>query len=212
VSGAAHIIIGTPVVGTDSPLGHVQRVIIDPDARTLTHLAVEPAHFRAGGRLVPTGLVDGVANEIRLRCSHEEFLSLALSDVTEIVGPGNVRVPYEAGAQTPLQIGGVQRGSSDGPVVHKEVSDIVPAGKVEARRNEPVYTTDGMIGSVQRFSVDLVANKVTHVVLAEGLLRGKKLVAIPMAEVTTMEGGIGVRLTRQQVKDLPVADLHQARL
>jgi sporulation protein YlmC with PRC-barrel domain len=86
----------------------------------------------------------------------------------------------------------------------------VPAGEVEAHRNEPIYTTDGMIGSVQGFSVDLAANKVTHVLLAEGLLSGKKLVAIPMAEVTTMEGGIGVGLTRQQVKDLPVADLHQA--
>jgi hypothetical protein len=68
-----------------------------------------------------------------------------------------------------------------------------------------------MIGSVQGFSVDLAANKVTHVLLAEGLPWGKKLVGIPMGEVTTMEGGIGVRLTRQQVKDLPVADLHQAR-
>jgi sporulation protein YlmC with PRC-barrel domain len=210
VSGAAHILIGTPVVGTDSPLGHVQRVIIDPDARTLTHLEVEPAHSRAGGRLVPTGLVDAVANEIRLRCSHEEFLCLLLSDLTEIVGPGNVRFLYDPGAQTPIQIGGLQPGFSDGPVVHKEVTDIVPTGEVEAHRNEPIYTTDGMIGSVQGFSVDLAASKLTHVLLAEGLLWGKKLVAIPMGEVTTMEGGIGVRLTRQQVKDLPVADLHLA--
>jgi hypothetical protein len=185
-------------------------VIIDPDARTLTHLAVEPAHSRAGGRLVPIGLVDAVANEIRLRCSREEFLCLPLSDVTEIVGPGNVRFLYDAGTPTPFPMGGVQRGFSDGLVVHKEVSDIVPAGEVEAHRNEPLYTTDGMIGSVQGFSVDLAANKVTHVLLAEGLPWGKKLVGIPMGEVTTMEGGIGVRLTRQQVKDLPVADLHQA--
>ena len=46
---ATNFIIGTSVVCTDSPCGHLERAVIDPEALTLTHLAVEPAASAARG-------------------------------------------------------------------------------------------------------------------------------------------------------------------
>jgi hypothetical protein len=47
---------------------------------------------------------------------------------------------------------------------------------------------------------------VTHVLLAEGHLWGRKEVAIPASAVTKVENGIWLNLTKKQVEDLPAAD------
>jgi hypothetical protein len=193
MSTAACLIFGTAVLGTDRPCGHVRRVIIDPEARALTHLAVEPTHSHSGGRLVPIDLVDCVDDEIRLRCNSEEFLSLPVADVTEIVGPGGVRLPSEEAAR----------------VFHKEIREIVPSTEVQARPSDPIYATDGPIGFLHGFAVDLADGQLTQVFVSEGLLWGKKLVAVPIGEVTTLDGGIAVKLTRRQVKDLPLVDIRK---
>ena len=36
--------IGTAVSGSDGPIGKLTRVVVDPIARVVTHLMVEPAH------------------------------------------------------------------------------------------------------------------------------------------------------------------------
>ena len=41
--------------------GEVSRMIVDPAARTVTHLVIEPTHRREPGRLVPFRLVDTTA-------------------------------------------------------------------------------------------------------------------------------------------------------
>jgi hypothetical protein len=46
---------------------------------------------------------------------------------------------------------------------------------------------------------------VTHVLLREGHLWGRKEVAIPISAVTGAEEGIRVNLTKKQVEDLPPA-------
>jgi hypothetical protein len=47
---------------------------------------------------------------------------------------------------------------------------------------------------------------VTHVLLQEGHLWGRKQVSIPASAVTRVEDGIWLSLTKKQVEDLPPAD------
>jgi hypothetical protein len=47
---------------------------------------------------------------------------------------------------------------------------------------------------------------VTHVLLQEGHLWGRKDVVIPVSAVTKVENGIWLNLTKKQVEDLPPAD------
>ena len=52
------LVIGSGAVGSDGYRGEVLAVVVDPAARTVTHLVVEP-HGRAGlARLVPLDLAD----------------------------------------------------------------------------------------------------------------------------------------------------------
>ena len=52
--------------------------------------------------------------------------------------------------------------------------------------------------------MDLGSRQVTHVLLQEGHVFGRKVVAIPIGAVTGVgENGIQLNITRQQVKDLP---------
>src|SRR5258707_13919598 len=70
------LVIGAGARCTDGACGEVSRVVVDPVARAVTHLVVEPAGRQGLGRLVPLDLVDSTGGEIRLRCTLAEVEKL----------------------------------------------------------------------------------------------------------------------------------------
>ena len=176
----------------DGPGGKVSRVIIDPATETVTHLVIEPKHRLGLGRLVPLDLVDTTAGDIRLRCTVEEFGALEPAQETELVDDVTGSLGL-GGLNTPPPV----------PVI---IQDVVPLGEADVDRGEPVHALDGEIGRVQGFLVDPDNHRVTHVLLEEGHLWGRKKVSIPVGAVTGVENGIQLSLTKKQVEDLPAAD------
>jgi hypothetical protein len=74
------------------------------------------------------------------------------------------------------------------------------------RGGEHVHAADGDIGEVQGLVIDPGSYHVTHVLLQEGHVLGRKVVAIPIGAVTGVtQDGIQLNITKQQVKDLPSA-------
>jgi hypothetical protein len=70
VTESRQFTIGAEANATDGVCGVVSRVIVDPIARAVTHLVVEPKH----SRLVPLDLLDTApTGEVRLRCTVAEF-------------------------------------------------------------------------------------------------------------------------------------------
>ena len=68
----------------------------------------------------------------------------------------------------------------------------------------PVGTTDGDIRQVQGLVVDSGSHQVTHVLLQAGHVFGRRVVAIPIGDVTGVnQDGIQFNITKQQVRDLP---------
>jgi sporulation protein YlmC with PRC-barrel domain len=191
--------MGATASCVDGPGGKVSRVIIDPATETVTHLVIQPKHRLGVGRLVPLDLVDLVdttAGDIRLRCTVEEFGGLEAAQETELIddvtaglGLGGLNAPM--GVISPVQ-----------PIVE----DVVPLGEADVDRGDPVHALDGEIGRVQGLLVDPDDHRVTHVLLQEGHLWGRKKVAIPASAVTGVENGIWLSLTKKQVEDLPPAD------
>jgi hypothetical protein len=59
-------------------------------------------------------------------------------------------------------------------------------------------------GELLGFLVDPSDRHVTHVLLQEGHLWGRKEVAIPISAVTAVNEGIRLSLTKKQVEDLPL--------
>jgi sporulation protein YlmC with PRC-barrel domain len=78
---------------------------------------------------------------------------------------------------------------------------------VEVRRGDHVYATDGTIGKVQGLVIDPSDHHVTHVLLDEGHLWGKKRVAIPISAVKDAGDGVRLTLTKDEVRDLPPVDV-----
>ena len=201
--------IGADVSCTDGGCGKVTCVIVDPVARAVTHLVVEPKHHHDRGRLVPLDLVDATTGEIRLRCTLAEFESLDPAEETQFL-PGTPGYPgYDPGQVLYMPYYGTGMMGMAGAYVPLTVTyDTVPLDEVEVRRGEHVHATDGHIGRVQGLVIDPDSHHVTHVLLQEGHLWGRKEVAIPIGAVTGVDDGIRLNLTKQQVQDLPPVDIH----
>jgi hypothetical protein len=55
--------------------------------------------------------------------------------------------------------------------------------------------------------IDPGSHHVTHVLLREGHVFGRKEIAIPISAVTRVFDGVQLSITRQQVEDLPPVDI-----
>jgi hypothetical protein len=95
----------------------------------------------------------------------------------------------------------------EGKVSQTVTVDTIPLGEVAVRRGEPVHAVDGPIGHVDGLVIEPGNDHVTHVLLQEGHLWGRKEVAIPISAVTGDEDGITLRLSKQQIQDLPPVDV-----
>jgi hypothetical protein len=199
--------IGSAVWCRDGSAGELRRVVVDPIARVLTHLVVEPVRQPGSGRLVPIDLVDIDAAGTRLRCGTAEFDVLETAEQTpsctgtpyHLSGDGQEQRllwPYYGLAEPAAASLGMPFGPP--PTTY----DRIPRGDVELRRGEQVHASDGAIGRVQGLTIDRDRH-VTHVVLEAGHLWSHRRVAIPIQAVTTVEGGVQIDLTKHDVRDLP---------
>ncbi|HEY3956196.1 MAG TPA: PRC-barrel domain-containing protein [Streptosporangiaceae bacterium] len=236
MAGTARFTIGAAVTGSDGDIGKLTRVVVDPIARAVTHLVVEPKHLEGLSRLVPIGLVGAVTPEqIKLRAGAARFEQLDPAEETQFlpIQPGS---PASAGVDGPIgdehPIGDEQKygpgevlswpyyslaleGRGFGPgsmgvagaLPLAVTYDKVPLGEVAIRRGEHVHATDGEIGRVQGLVIDTSDQHVTHVLLAEGHLWGRKEVAIPVSAVARVDDGIWLKITKQDVQDLPPVDI-----
>jgi sporulation protein YlmC with PRC-barrel domain len=211
------LVIGAGARCTDGACGEVSRVVVDPVARAVTHIVVEPAGRQGLGRLVPLDLVDSTGGEIRLRCTLAEFEKLDAAEETQFV-PGTrgyeAYGPEQVLAWPYSSLGGIDavEGEIVSGVSETVTYDTLPLGEVAVRRGDRVQATDGAIGHVEGLVIDPRNHHVTHVLLQEGHLWGRKEVAIPIGAVTGAGDGIELNLTKDQIRDLPPVDMdHPAR-
>ncbi len=213
--------IGAEASCRDGAAGTVSRVIVDPVAEEVTHLVVGPEHGGDSSRFVPLDLVDSAAGELRLTCTKAEFEKLDPAQESRFIpatsgyqgygyGPGQLGYwpYYRLGGGLGMGLG--LRGGAEadeGAPVQIVTHDTVPLGEVAVRRGEPVHATDGDIGRVQGIVIDPASRHVTHVLLQEGHLWGRREVAIPIGAVASTSDGIKLTLAKQEVKDLPAVDL-----
>lgn len=197
--------IGARASCSDGECGTVIRVVINPIARTVTHLVVEPKHRQGLGRLVPLELVLSSDGDVSLRCTLEEFTRLDEAEETDFL-PGTADyLGYSSASVLMSPYFGLGAGVGSTPVIH----DKLPLGEVSVRRNVPVHATDGEIGKIHGIVFDPSDHHVTHVLLQEGHLWGREEVAIPVSAITSFGSVIQLNITKQEVRDLPAIDIAQ---
>jgi sporulation protein YlmC with PRC-barrel domain len=204
--------IGAAVSCSDGPCGNLTKVVVDPVARAVTHVVVEPEHRSGLARLVALGVIEpGTdAKAIRLGIALDEFEALPHAEETEFLPGGSGESAYEAHELYYWPYFGLEGGvaPSVAPYASGLVTrDTIPAGEVEVRRGDRVHASDGEIGKVEGLVVEPASGRVTHVLLQEGHLWGRKQVAIPMTAVVKMDDGVSVSLSRREIEALPAVDL-----
>jgi hypothetical protein len=202
-------VIGADVTCADGPCGQVSRVVVNPADWEITHLVVKPRDQQELGRLVPLSLADTTAGEIRIRCTAAEFFKLSRGEEAEPVAGTGDYVRYRPGQTDPLPYWMERRPGfgAIGRLPQVFTWDSLPPGTVAVRGGDHVHASDGDIGQVQGLAAAPGSHHVTHVLLQEGHIWGRKHVAIPISAVTRIDAGIQLSITRQQVKDLPRVNL-----
>lgn len=219
MSESTQYAIGAGVRCREEPCGVLSRVVVDPVARTLTHLVVEPPGGPDSRRLVPIELVDAASegDDIRLQCDDAGFQALEPAQETELLPAQGGRsgyapdrilsLPYTGLASGTMGLGASGRLSGPDARPRTTTYDRVPAGEVQVRRGERLDATDGEAGQVKGLVVDPEDNGVTHVLLEEGHLWSKKVVGVPIEAVTHVGESISVELTKKELSGLPPVDL-----
>ena len=209
--------IGAVAVGPDGYRGEVRAVVIDPVAATVSHVAIEPEGRSGLARLVPLSHVeaetaagdDGRNSEGQLAFGYTEAEFKALPPAEETLAE------FAVGQTVPVQLlpagwRGTGEPTTEGAdilrVPERETVDVVPSGEVEEHAGDHVHAADGDIGQLRGFRLDPASGRVTHVLLGEGHLWGRKEVAIGFEHITGFENGITLSLSKREVSDLPADD------
>ena len=211
--------LGAEVRCSDGDLGEVADIVVDPTTRRVTHLVVKPRHEYFTPRLVPIDLVrSGDATPIVLGCSLKEAGDLEQAEEVAYLRLGEFPVddpsydvqvtemlalPYYEGLDIP----------SAGVTTYGRGVDVryerVPKGEVEIRRKSPVTCSEGhRLGHVDGLVIE--GAEVTHVVLEQGHLWGKREVAIPIGAVGGVDvDGVTLTISKDDVEQLHPVRVHR---
>ena len=209
MGGVTRFDIGSTVKCTDGVCGKLTSVVVDPIARAVTHLVVEPEHRWGLGRLVPLDLVAASNATVVLRCTRAQFDGLDGAEETQFLTGEGTEWGYEGKVLSwpyyPLgEFGGLDDygGNAPQPIVYEKL----PLGEVAVHRGDALHATDGEIGRVKGLVIDPKDNHVSHLLLQEGHLWGRKEVAIPITDVASVNDGIRLKISKDQVSHLPPVD------
>ena len=199
---------------TDGVYGRSVYVLINPVINQVTHLVVKEDSSPNTEYIVPVDVVsETIANTIRLRCSKAELEKMDPFIKTTFIEekvPDNYlsygsRYGYGIGAYHYWPYSGFKR-TVNVPVEHRQI----PQGVLAVRRGTRVEATDGYVGHVDEFVVNPENGHITHLVMREGHLWGKKDVIIPLSAMgDTRKDTVFLKLDKHQVESLPTFPLQR---
>jgi len=183
---------------TDGRIGRLEDIIINPHVERITHLVVRENNIENTQRLVPEKFVkDANHDTVQLSIDQKKFQEMK-SYIQEEYIPSNVLL-YMADQE------GWYAGTPAAVFLEHEA---VPKGRVSVHKGAKVFATDGHAGRVDEFLVHGKSGLISHLVMVEGHLWGKKDIAIPVSEIDHYEedGDVFLKLNKDQVEALPVFD------
>ena len=198
---------------SDGVCGRSVFVLINPIVHQVTHLVVKDTAGPQTEYMVPVeDVAETLADTIRLRCSQSELRQMEPFVQTEYI---EERVPDYAGYQGGIYgMGPTYYRPYVTPEITVQVprdSLQIPPGELAIRRGTRVEATDGYVGQVDEFVVNPENSRITHLVLREGHLWGKKNVIIPLAALgETRRDTVYLKLDKQHLGALPAFPVHRS--
>lgn len=180
--------------------GRSTYLVVNPVNERVTHLVVAEKAFPNIERLVPVDqILTSTPKSIKLRCNQADLSAMEAFEETDFIEGGQLEsaLPYDV----PFQVW--PYGMYDAipmPLEH----DNIPAGEVAIHRGTPVEAIDGQVGRVDEFLIDPKNDIITHLVLREGHLWGKRDVTIPVSNIERItDGAVYLKLDKKNLETLP---------
>jgi sporulation protein YlmC with PRC-barrel domain len=182
---------------TDGRVGHLENIILNPKTEKITYLVVRGNDLQNRERIVPEKLVkEATPDTVRLSIDKERFERMK-DFIQEEYIPSNIML-YMA------DMAGWDAGTPAGVFVEHEA---VPAGGMLVHKGAKVFATDGHVGRVDDFLVEKRTGRITHLILLEGHLWGKRDVSIPVSRIDRYEDGdVYLNIDKTGVESLPVIE------
>jgi sporulation protein YlmC with PRC-barrel domain len=100
--------------------------------------------------------------------------------------------------------------TSDRTVYESVDQKQIPPGELAVSRGTRVEAKDGYVGHVDEFVVNPKSGHITHLVMREGHLWGKKVVIIPVSLIDdTRKDTVYLKLDKLQIEVLPTFPVHR---
>ncbi len=205
--------IGAAVHARDGAYGSLEKVVVDPHARRVTHLVIGAGWLAKDHRVVPIDLVQGVdARGIHLEASADELNRLPFYREDSFITPDPSWEPlgdYPA-ADTRFW-GGPYPGVAAPlmPVIEHRTYAGVPAGAIVLRRGIDVLCQDALVGVLDHLLVDPRNGRMTHLIVEEQ--RTGRRVIVPAEWVHELhERAIILHTWRPDQAGVPRLDLQRS--
>jgi hypothetical protein len=194
---------------TDGVCGRSAFVLIDPIADQVTHLVVkEDASNKE--YIVPVDFIaETVTDSIRLRCDRAKLEKMHPFIKTKFI---EEKVPNSNfGSGGTYGLGSyyyLPYVNSETPIYEAVEQKQIPPGELAVSRGTRVEATDGFVGKVDEFVVNPKNGHITHLVMHEGHLWGRKDVIIPVSAMgDTHDDTVFLNLDKHQIESLPIFPL-----
>ena len=198
--------INVDVLCNSKLCGRSTSLVVNPVNERVTHLVVTEKEFPNIERLVPVeNILTSTQDSIQLRCNQSDLSGMQAFEETDFIGAGQLisALPYDS----PFQVW--PYGMYDAMPIPLE-HDRIPVGEVVIHRGTPVEATDGQIGKVDEFLVDPKNDSITHLVLREGHLWGKRDVTIPVSDIENItDNAIYLKLDKRSLEKLPTVPVER---
>ncbi len=195
----------------DGVCGRSAFVLINPVAGKVSHLVVREDVSPHKEYIVPIEEVEEtIADTIILRCSKGDIKKMEPFMVTRYIEDKKpsryaYSAMYGAGSAYYLPFNTAEITVSR-PVEFEQL----PPGELAVYRGTRIEATDGAVGKVDEFVVNPENNHITHLVMREGHLWGKKDVIIPLSAIEkTYEDIVYLKLNKKQIEALPSFPIHR---
>lgn len=201
------ISLNAQVECTDGVCGRSVYLLINPVTDTVTHLVVKEDSSPGTEYIVPVDfMTESTTDTIQLRCSKAEMEKMDPFIKTTFI---EEKVP-NGGFGSAIGLTGMGAYyylpyvTSERTVQVPEEHHQIPSGELAVQRGTRVEATDGYVGKVDEFVVNPKNGHITHLVMREGHLWGKKDVIIPLSAMgETREDTVFLNIDKHQIESLP---------
>lgn len=175
-------------------VGHIDRVVLNPKTKEVTHVVVRKGILFTEDKLVPLSLIaSATKNRVTLRPNAGDLNALPLFEETHYIPLDEAEAKaaaYPPDLAMPLywygSLGGTWAGYIPQPAYRAETEQNIPDNTIAVKEGAKVFSADDKhVGSVERVFTDSMTDRATYLVIAHGtILKEKK--SIPMSWVRTV--------------------------